>query len=228
MKTSIYTLIISIATLFSMIYQTFWKQSAEMYFYLNTFDFFATFLLLGAWLTEFSQSNKRDWKVWLDLILCVPVLPGVWQEHYIILRFLRTLRSLKFIYEFFDHHKKTNKFVDCCLICITFVFVSAILVFNCEKHVDGANIKNFSDSLWWAMATITTIGYGDRFPVSDLGRLVGGFVMIGGVGLFASFTAFFASKFSEKKEEEDVKKLYNNLVEENKQIRILLEKLNKK
>lgn len=211
-----------------MIYQTFWKQSAEVYTYLNLFDCFATMFLLGTWIIHFPVRNKKDWKVWLDLILCVPVFPGVWQHHHIILRFLRTLRSLKFIYEYFDSHVKTNKFVDCCLICFTFVFVSSILVFNCEKHVEGANIKNFSDSLWWAMATITTIGYGDRFPVSDLGRIVAAFVMIGGVGLFASFTGFFASKFADKKEDDEIKELYKEILEEKKQIKILLEKLNQK
>lgn len=228
MRHNIYTLLLSILTLVSMIYQTFWKQSAEVYAYLNLFDCFATGCLLGVWMISFPSRNKKDWRVWLDLVFCIPVLPSVWQNHYLILRFLRTLGSLKFIYEFFDSHKKTNKFVDCCLICVTFVFVSAILVFNCEKHVDGANIKNFSDSLWWAMATITTIGYGDRFPVSDLGRIIGVFVMIGGVGLFASFTGFFSTKFAEKEEEDDMKQLYKELLEEKKQIKNLLEKLNQK
>lgn len=78
---------------------------------------------------------------------------------------------------------------------MAFIAFATIGVFNCEKNIDGANIKNLSDSIWWAMATITTIGYGDRFPVSDLGRFVAAFVMIGGVGLYASFTGFIVSKF---------------------------------
>jgi hypothetical protein len=58
-----------------------------------------------------------------------------------------------------------------------------------------ANIKTASDALWWCMATITTIGYGDVFPVTNSGRLVGVWLMIIGVGLFGTFTAFVANAF---------------------------------
>jgi Ion transport protein len=80
------------------------------------------------------------------------------------------------------------------LVLIT-VEAGSIAVLWADRNADDANIKTASDALWWCMATITTIGYGDRFPVTNSGRLVGVWLMIVGVGLFGTFTAFVANAF---------------------------------
>jgi Ion transport protein len=80
------------------------------------------------------------------------------------------------------------------LVLIT-VEAGSVAVLWAERNADDANIKTASDALWWCMATITTIGYGDRFPVTNAGRLVGVWLMIVGVGLFGTFTAFVANAF---------------------------------
>ncbi len=185
-------------SLVSMGAQTFYKQSPETYLWLNALDNFICVFFLADWFNKLfkSESKKQFLKWgWIDFLLSIPATPGAWAAYPHALRFARCSRSLKYIVDFFSKHHQTNKFADCCIFCIAFIFFSAIAVFNCEKHVEGANIKNMSDSIWWTMATITTIGYGDRFPVSDIGRVVGGIVMIGGVGLYASFTGFVVSKF---------------------------------
>ena len=58
-----------------------------------------------------------------------------------------------------------------------------------------ANIKTASDALWWAMATITTGGNGDKFPVTTGGRIIGVILMTTGVGFFGTLTAYIASVF---------------------------------
>jgi voltage-gated potassium channel len=58
-----------------------------------------------------------------------------------------------------------------------------------------ANIKNAADALWWVYVTITTVGYGDRYPTTSAGRIVGVFVMTAGVGLFGTLSGFLANKF---------------------------------
>jgi voltage-gated potassium channel len=64
-----------------------------------------------------------------------------------------------------------------------------------EQRNADSNIKTGSDSLWWAYVTITTFGYGDRFPVTDAGRIIGVVVLTAGVGLFGVFTGFLANLF---------------------------------
>jgi voltage-gated potassium channel len=64
-----------------------------------------------------------------------------------------------------------------------------------EEGADDANILTASDALWWSYVTITTVGYGDRYPVTNLGRNIGVAVLTIGVGLFGVLTGFLANLF---------------------------------
>lgn len=72
------------------------------------------------------------------------------------------------------------------------VFVAALAVLEAERKVDG-NIDTFGDAVWWSMTTITTIGYGDQFPVSTTGRLVAVGLMLCGIALLGIVTASVAT-----------------------------------
>ena len=212
---------LSFLLFFSIGWQTFYKLSASTYFWLNQFDTFVCIFYIADWFDKWKikKYSKQYLKWgWVDLILAIPLSQAVWFQYHTVIRFFRALKALKYIHDYFHSDTKSSKFVDCCIISIAFIAFATIGVFNCEKHVDGANIKNLSDSIWWAMATITTIGYGDRFPVSDLGRFVAGFVMVGGVGLYASFTGFIVSKFINDER-------IDKLVEENKSLHAKLDRL---
>ncbi|RLV50270.1 two pore domain potassium channel family protein [Nocardioides mangrovicus] len=73
------------------------------------------------------------------------------------------------------------------------VFVSALAMLDAERGATTANIRNFGDALWWALATITTTGYGDKYPVTTTGRFVAAGLMIAGMALLAVVTASFAN-----------------------------------
>ena len=75
------------------------------------------------------------------------------------------------------------------------VVVCAALEFEFEDGTHGANIQNFGDALWWAIVTVTTVGYGDKFPVSAGGRGVAVVLMLVGIGLIGILTATVASFF---------------------------------
>jgi voltage-gated potassium channel len=62
-----------------------------------------------------------------------------------------------------------------------------------EKDVKDSNIKTTSDALWWGIATMTTAGYGDKYPVTYEGRIVASILMISGVGLFGTFTGLVSA-----------------------------------
>jgi voltage-gated potassium channel len=64
-----------------------------------------------------------------------------------------------------------------------------------EGGKDGANIQTASDALWWSYVSITTVGYGDRYPVTNTGRVIGAAVLAVGVGLFGVITGFLANLF---------------------------------
>ena len=68
----------------------------------------------------------------------------------------------------------------------------AILLFEVEAE---SNIKTAADALWWSFVTITTVGYGDRYPVTAEGRVLAGVLMTAGIGLFGTFSGFVAAWF---------------------------------
>ena len=72
-------------------------------------------------------------------------------------------------------------------------FVAALTVLDYERRSPDANIASFGDAMWWALTTMTTVGYGDRFPVTGEGRLVAAGLMLAGIALLGVVTATMAS-----------------------------------
>ncbi len=73
------------------------------------------------------------------------------------------------------------------------VGLGALAVLDAERDSEGANITTFGDALWWACTTVTTVGYGDHFPVTTEGRIVAVALMLVGIGLVGSVTAAVAT-----------------------------------
>ncbi len=71
--------------------------------------------------------------------------------------------------------------------------VAALAALDAERGADGGNINSFGDALWWAMTTVTTVGYGDQFPVTPTGRFVAAGLMLAGIALLGVVTASLAS-----------------------------------
>jgi voltage-gated potassium channel len=78
------------------------------------------------------------------------------------------------------------------------VFVAALAELDVERHAVGSHIHNFGDSLWWAVVTITSVGYGDVTPVTIEGRFIAVGVMIAGIALLGTVTATLASFFIDR------------------------------
>ena len=78
------------------------------------------------------------------------------------------------------------------------MFVAALAVLDAERGTPDANIQDFGDALWWSFATVTTVGYGDRFPLTVTGRVVAAGLMLTGIALLGVITATFASWLVER------------------------------
>lgn len=88
------------------------------------------------------------------------------------------------------------------LVATVAVVVScAGLVYAVEEQAANATIKTFGTGLWWAIATVTTVGYGDVVPRTPVGRGIAAFLMLGGIALFGVLTANLASFFLQSDEE---------------------------
>jgi voltage-gated potassium channel len=94
-------------------------------------------------------------------------------------------------------------------VAITTVFVAyiaAVQITITERAVEGSNIKNFADGLWWAITTVTTVGYGDRYPTTTEGRLLAVMLMFMGISLVGVITASVAAWFVKMSQDDSGKR----------------------
>ncbi len=127
------------------------------------------------------------------------------------LRFLRILRLIRFFRIFkISRYNSTLKLIWDVIkekkaelqmtffIAFLMLLVSAFLMYHVESPVQPDKFKNIFSSLWWAIATLTTIGYGDIAPITTIGKIISGIVAILGIGLIALPTGIISSGFVSK------------------------------
>jgi voltage-gated potassium channel len=111
-----------------------------------------------------------------------------------LIRVIRAFRSTVHVVNHIFANKAQGAFTSISVIAILLVIFSAIGILQVEND-PNSNIKTAEDAIWWAYVTITTVGYGDKFPVTTEGRIIAAILMTTGVGLFGTFTALVASWF---------------------------------
>jgi voltage-gated potassium channel len=137
---------------------------------------------------------------WIDLISSIPTFDYLRAGRALrllrLLRILRAFRSTKHLINHIYKSRTQGAFTTVAIIAILMVIFSALTILQVEDD-PNSNIKTAEDAVWWAYVTITTVGYGDKFPVTTEGRIMAGALMTVGVGLFGTFTAFLSSFFVE-------------------------------
>jgi voltage-gated potassium channel len=186
----------------------------------------AVFLLDFAVHLARAPSKKEFWKLgWIDLLSSVPEVGWLrWGRVFRIFRILRALRSFSAVYTHLAAERAKGTFVMVGLMSIIAVLFATIAVLELEHQSPAANIRSAGDALWWAFATITTIGYGDHYPVTTGGRVTAVILVVFGLSFFGTFTAYVASFFLEKtqlKEESEI----HHLILEVKKLREKLDRL---
>jgi voltage-gated potassium channel len=166
---------------------------------------------------------------WIDLLASIPVVPWVRLGHLVrIIRLLRMIRAFRTSREFvsyFFRNRANGTLAIVLLSALLLMIFGAVAILSVER-VPESNIKTPSDALWWAFVTITTVGYGDRFPVTTAGRLIAAVLMIVGVGLFGTFTGYVANFFVEEEHHPDQEtNELRTLIDEVRQLRAKIEEL---
>jgi voltage-gated potassium channel len=87
------------------------------------------------------------------------------------------------------------------------IFIGGVAVLDVERDAPGANITTPADAFWWALTTMTTVGYGDRFPVTTAGRAIAAALMIVGIALLGVLTASIAAWFIREVGQQDEQNL---------------------
>src|SRR6185369_7464680 len=163
-----------------------------------------------------SKTSFLKWG-WIDLVSSIPMFDFLRWGRLVrivrILRILRAFRSTKVLLNYFFNNRAKSTFAAVAMISLVMVIFSSIAILNLENTPE-ANIKTPSDARCWSFATSTTVGYGDRFPVTHEGRFLAALLMPTGVGLFGTFTAYVASLFMEaehRREDSDIQTLIHEV-----------------
>jgi voltage-gated potassium channel len=169
----------------------------------------ATIFLFDFLLQLKRAPHRRHYLVhwgWLDLITGLPGPP--------FLRLLRVvrlaqvtraqLRNTPMDVRLAARHRlaQSTLLVVAMLVLLVVTYGSAAIVMV-EADAPGANITSGGDAIWWAFVTIATVGYGDTYPVTAWGRLIGVAMLVAGVSLFSVLTSFLASTFLKPAEHGD-------------------------
>lgn len=180
-------------------------------------DFVCAIFLLDFFVHLVRSPSKREfWRWgWIDLLSSIPEVGWLrWGRVFRVFRILRALRSFAAVSEHFRADRARSTFVVVGLMSLIAVLFATIAVFELERGLPDSNIHTAGDSLWWAFATITTIGYGDHYPVTAVGRVVAVVLVVFGLSFFGAFTAYVASFFLEKaqlKEESEIHRLIHEV-----------------
>ena len=202
---NILILVLSIYVLLSLLISTVFQLSGELTVLLNYIDNVICIVFLIDFSIRFKNSeNKLEFMKWgwIDLVASIPSVDFLRAGRLLrlirLLRVFRALKSTKLIYEHINRNKKQSALTSVALISFLMVVFSSIAILQFEKGINS-NIKTAEDAIWWSYVTITTVGYGDKFPITTEGRIIGAILMTTGVGIFGTFTALVSSWFIDKK-----------------------------
>jgi voltage-gated potassium channel len=175
---------------------------------LQAYDVLICFFFLTDFIVTFrAASSKTTYFIkergWLDLVGSIPTV-GIYFKYGSLLRLARLSRAFRIaknlgrksrgdlMRDVLQNRSQYAGFIIILLAIITLAFAS-ILVLQFESASRGANIKTGWDAFWYSIVTITTVGYGDYYPVTFWGRVTAIFIMVAGVGIIGALASLMAS-----------------------------------
>jgi len=227
-------LVLSIVVLGALAVDTAFKLPPPISGVLQKIDTFVCLVFLADFGIRFRQAKSKPaflkWG-WIDLLASIPNPSGgiPYLSHlrwgrlvrtFRVIRLIRALRATQKLSDFLLKNKFRTGVASVALTSILLVVFASLGILICERPEPQANIQTADDAVWWSVATITTVGSADKFPVTAEGRLLAMIVMVSGVGLFGGLSGLAASFFISNRE--------TGIVAEENRILARLEKLEEK
>jgi voltage-gated potassium channel len=226
---NILVIFLSMYVLGALIADTFFKLPPEVSKLLNHIDNIICVFFLIEFIIRFIKAENKlkfmKWG-WIDLISSIPTFDlfryGRVLRLIRLLRLLRAFRSVKHLYNHVFADRMKGTFTSISIVAITMVLFSSIAILQFETAPES-NIKTGEDAIWWSFTTITTVGYGDRYPVTTEGRIIAICLMCTGVGMFGVLSATLASWFvagrNKEMQEEIMEKMEDEIEEEMEELK---------
>ena len=134
---------------------------------------------------------------WADLLACLPFAQLKVLRIFRLSRVTRLLRrvGVRTVARSLIQDRANSALLTLLLMGILVLQFGSLGILYLEQNAPGANIRTASDALWYTIVTISTVGYGDQYPVTNAGRFVGSLLIVVGVGIFGTFTGYLANLF---------------------------------
>lgn len=180
----------------------FLDHNSELYRLLNYYDWgLCAFFLYDFFEELFTSKNKAKYFFtvgWLDLLSSIPVVHELRFARIIrVIRIIRIFHSAKLLIEYLRSNRKSSLYGAIVMTLISIIILSSFFVLWVEQDV--GNIKTAEDALWWTFISVTTVGYGDYFPVTNVGKLLASLLIMSGIVGFGTVVSFLSSKFNKYK-----------------------------
>ncbi len=204
-KLTTYDLVIGILAVFSLIILViliFVPLSMSTADTLNAFENLLCIVFFFDFLRSLFRAQNK-WRYflrgggWLDLLGSIPFSKFAIFRVFRLFRVVRVMRTLKGN----DYRKMLtgrlaeNTLLFTLVIALMLIFIVSGIVLYAEQAAPNANIKTYHDAVWWAFVTITTVGYGDYYPVTTLGQSMALILMFFGLGIIGVLSSYLASTF---------------------------------
>ncbi|MFM8550039.1 MAG: potassium channel family protein [Verrucomicrobiota bacterium] len=208
-------LVVAVVSLLLVVLETFLHVPTAILSALRSADTFSCAIFLTdvfvRWKREKYSAGFWRW-AWIDVLASIPFEPAFRSLQAVrIYRFIRLFRIMKKLNTLTNGTSLNEKLLALPGVAIVMVLFSTMLIVEVERTAPGATIKKGGDALWWALTTVTTVGYGDTFPVTGEGRLIASALMLVGIALFGSISAIVTSKLILPKETRDHEELRRHL-----------------
>lgn len=144
----------------------------------------------------FKSSHKKEYlkRHWIDLIASIPAVEAFrFARLFQILRVIRLIRMTRSLLIPLVTQRNQTTLAGLLVAMVTILTLSSVFMLIVENGVQGANIITAEDAIWWAIVTISTVGYGDYYPVTSSGHVIGAVVIICGVSFFGIISGYMAS-----------------------------------
>jgi voltage-gated potassium channel len=198
----LFMLVLCVLALAGIVLQNAFRQEPEIEAILDVADLvicvaFALDFLVSLWAAPDRMRYLLTWG-WLDLLSAIPTLDvarwGRLARIARIARLLRSIRAARVLSTVILAKRRQSTLLVATLLALVLIVGSSTAVLYFEKAPES-NIRTADNALWWAFATITTVGYGELYPVTAEGRIIAAILMTAGVGLFGAFSAALAAWF---------------------------------
>lgn len=194
-------LVLSVVALAAIAVDAIFTLPSEVSRILRGLDFLACLAFLADFVIRFRAAESKlgflRWG-WIDLIASIPNVDFLRVGRFVrvlrVLRLIRGLQSMRHLARVMYASRVRGGATTIAMTMLLLVVSSSIAMLLCETG-EGANIKTAEDAVWWSVTTVTTVGYGDRYPVTPQGRLVAIGLMFAGVGMFGALSGLIATLF---------------------------------